>query len=117
MVSIAMEGLTVTLDSGGPYTQGGGPATLTANVTDQDGVPVTGITLTNFMSLIWASDPPVGGPFEVGTATWSEDGGGVYTGSLPISTLTAGTYTAAAQTHDGTHLARGYDAFVIELSP
>ena len=117
VVSMATEGITVILDADGPYTQGGGPATLTANVTDQDGTPVTGITLSNFMSFTWASDPPVGPPLEVGTATWSEVGGGVYIGSLPINTLTAGTYTAAAQTHDGTHLARGFDAFVIEPSP
>ncbi len=122
MVTYEEEGIRGILEAGGPYTAGTANITATANITDQDNNPVTGLTTeSNFLAvnlfsgtppdLTWLSDLTL-------TAEWTEVGGGIYTGEIgDISSLTAGDYFLWAHVNDGTHVTEMGDPFVIEESP
>ncbi len=86
MVTMVAQGNSLTLDADGPYTLGGGPAVLTANVTDNVSAPVTGIPSGNFRTFI----PGMPGPQPV---TFTEAGSGIYSGNLTISALPSDNYT------------------------
>ena len=107
MVTQEDEGLILDLTTDNDtYEQGGGPVLLSANVTNQDGVPVSG--LTNFAIIVMEGNPPTPGiPPIAQTITLIDAGGGIYTGSLDISSLDAGIYTVAIYTDDGSYFTIG----------
>jgi hypothetical protein len=111
MVTMVTEGLKVILQAGGPYSLPG-PAILTATVTDQDGHPVPGIPTGNFFTVVFPATPPGAPPIFL-PSTWVNSGGGTYTGTMDISTLTPGDYTAVVLVNDGSSTANGGDPFNI----
>ncbi len=117
MVTYEEEGVRCILEAGGPYTEGSANITATANVTDQNNNPVTGLTGSNFSHMVFSGTFPNITPIfdPVFTAVWTENGGGIYTGEIgDISSLPAGEYFLAGSVNDGTHMAGMGDPFVIE---
>jgi len=116
LVTYEEEGIKALLDANGPYTAGSANVTVTANVTDQDNSPVTGLTADKFSTAVFSGTPPnmtiILDP--VLTTTWVENGGGIYTGTITdISTLLAGDYWASVNINDGLHFAGSGDGFDI----
>jgi len=116
MVTMVTEGIRGILEADGPYTGGVDTTlTVTANVTNQNGAPVLGLSLVNnfffgVFSGVFPNQTIVPGL----SATWVENGGGIYTGSITdISTLPAGTYFVVVLINDGAHYTSPGDNFVI----
>ena len=113
MVTMVTNGLKVVLEAGGPYPQGGPSATLTATVTDQNGNPVAGISVGNFFTIIFPPGFP-GTPLILPPTTWVNNGGGSYTGTADISSLTTlGDYNVSVSTNNGTSTAVRGDTLTI----
>jgi hypothetical protein len=113
MVTMETQGLKVVLEAGGPYPPGGPSATLTATVTDQDGHPVPGIPIGNFFTVVFPATPP-GAPAIFPPTIWVDNGGGVYTGTADISSLTTlGAYNVSVSTNNGINTAVGGDILTI----
>ncbi len=94
MVTMVDQGISLALDADGPYTQGGGPAVLTANITDNVSAPVTGIPSANFWTMV--SGIP-GNPQPV---TFTETASGIYSGNLTISAFPSDNYTVQVHAWD-----------------
>ena len=116
MVTYEAEGIKGIVEADGPYIENVSTTlTMTANVTDQNGAPVLGIPPSNFILVVFSTATP-NWTFVPGlTATWNENGGGVYIGSIAdISTLPAGPYFASIGVRDSTsHFAVAGDDFEI----
>ena len=118
MVTMVTEGIRGILEADGPYTEGVDTTlTVTANVANQNGLPVTGIPLGNFSFVVFSGTFP-NLTFVPGlTAGWIENGGGIYTGSITnISTLPVGPYFVSINFNDGPHYGSVGDNFDI-ISP
>ena len=110
MVTLVEEGTSLTLDIDAPsYPLGGGPAVLTANVTDPDDNPVTGIPSGNFRTFILGIPDPQ-------PVNFTETGSGIYTGNLTISALASDNYTVKVYAWD-TLLRRASDVADFEITP
>jgi hypothetical protein len=96
MVTQEDEGLRLNLTTDHKtYALGDGPILLSANVTDQDGSPVSG--LKDFMAFVNQGFPPTSSvpPVIAQSITLTETppSSGIYTGSLGINSLDAGDYS------------------------
>jgi hypothetical protein len=110
MVTLEKEGLKFNLTPDhDTYTQGDGPVLLSGNVTNQDGVLVSG--LTHFFLFVSQGNPPTPGipPVIMHPIILTETGSGtgIYTGSVDISSLDKGIYNVGIITNDGTHFVGG----------
>jgi len=111
MVTLENEGFKLILETDSDtYEQGSNdPVQLSANVTNQDGDPVSG--LTNFLVVINQGNPPTPGipPIIMQSIPMTETGSGtgIYTGSLDISSLGEGIYSVGINTNDGSHFVGG----------
>ena len=114
MVTMVTEGIRGILEADGPYTEGSTTLTVMANVTNQNGVPVLGLPLVNFSFVVFSGTFP-NLTFVPGlTASWVENGGGIYTGSITnISSLPVGPYFVSISVNDGPHHTSPGDTFDI----